>query len=152
MYNLRVKFSEFFKTVVKRSKRNYFSNFFLVEVTSFMTDSFRIVHLVCADNAFRLLWILSETCLLFLVLQSSGAEHVPFRSSVWSEFLKSAHIVDTSTPASHCNINFNIILRRGIPFGFNRSQLYVRGSYRKSWATIFCKGTCFIIDKPNTPS
>ena len=27
----------------------------------------------------------------------------------------------------------------------------VRGSYRKSWATIFCKVTCFIIDKPNTP-
>ena len=29
------------------------------------------------------------------------------------------------------------------------SQLRV--SYRKSWATIFCKVTCFIIDKPNTP-
>ena len=27
----------------------------------------------------------------------------------------------------------------------------LRGSYRKSWATIFCKVTCFIIDKPNTP-
>ena len=27
----------------------------------------------------------------------------------------------------------------------------IRGSYRKSWATIFCKVTCFIIDKPNTP-
>ena len=27
----------------------------------------------------------------------------------------------------------------------------VRGTYRKSWATIFCKVTCFIIDKPNTP-
>ena len=25
------------------------------------------------------------------------------------------------------------------------------GSYRKSLATIFCKVTCFIIDKPNTP-
>ena len=28
---------------------------------------------------------------------------------------------------------------------------YIRGSYRKSWATIFCKVTCFNIDKPNTP-
>ena len=27
----------------------------------------------------------------------------------------------------------------------------LRRSYRKSWATIFCKVTCFIIDKPNTP-
>ena len=27
----------------------------------------------------------------------------------------------------------------------------IRWSYRKSWATIFCKVTCFIIDKPNTP-
>ena len=27
----------------------------------------------------------------------------------------------------------------------------VQGSYRKSWATIFCKVTRFIIDKPNTP-
>ena len=27
----------------------------------------------------------------------------------------------------------------------------LRGSYRKSWATMFCKVTCFIIDKPNTP-
>ena len=26
------------------------------------------------------------------------------------------------------------------------------GTYRKSWATIFCKVTCFIIDKPNTPT
>ena len=31
------------------------------------------------------------------------------------------------------------------------SQWFIRGSYRKSWATIFCKVTCFIIDKPNTP-
>ena len=29
--------------------------------------------------------------------------------------------------------------------------IYLRGSYRKSRATIFCKVTCFIIDKPNTP-
>ena len=29
--------------------------------------------------------------------------------------------------------------------------IILRGSYRKSWATIFCKVTCFIIDKPNTP-
>ena len=29
--------------------------------------------------------------------------------------------------------------------------IYLRWSYRKSWATIFCKVTCFIIDKPNTP-
>ena len=28
---------------------------------------------------------------------------------------------------------------------------YLRGSYRKLWATIFCKVTCFIIDKPITP-
>jgi hypothetical protein len=41
---------------------------------------------------------------------------------------------------------------------FNHRQLemrnyirIVRVSYRKSWATIFCKVTCFIIDKPNTP-
>ena len=27
----------------------------------------------------------------------------------------------------------------------------IRGSYLKSWATIFCKVTCIIIDKPNTP-
>ena len=27
----------------------------------------------------------------------------------------------------------------------------IRGSYRKSWATIFCKVTCFIIDKTITP-
>ena len=30
-------------------------------------------------------------------------------------------------------------------------NMQVRGSYRKSWATIFCKVTCFIIDKPITP-
>ena len=28
---------------------------------------------------------------------------------------------------------------------------FLRGLYRKSWATIFCKVTCLIIDKPNTP-
>ena len=33
----------------------------------------------------------------------------------------------------------------------NTFQMKIRVSYRKSWATIFCKVTCFIIDKPNTP-
>jgi len=38
-------------------------------------------------------------------------------------------------------------------WGSKKSEVYkekVRGTYRKSWATIFCKVTCFIIDKPNT--
>ena len=34
---------------------------------------------------------------------------------------------------------------------FTLSISEVWGSYRKSWATIFCQVTCFIIDKPNTP-
>ena len=30
-------------------------------------------------------------------------------------------------------------------------QSLIRGLYQKSWATIFCKITCFVIDKLNTP-
>ena len=43
------------------------------------------------------------------------------------------------------NNNLNIDLR------CNPNSYIIRGPYRKSWATIFCKVTRFIIDKPNTP-
>ena len=33
---------------------------------------------------------------------------------------------------------------------FTFTSTLIRGTYRKSWATNFCKVTCFIIDKPNT--
>ena len=39
------------------------------------------------------------------------------------------------------------ILKRFLPL----TNWFIRGSCRKSWATIFCTVTCFIIDKPNTP-
>ena len=73
-----------------------------------------------------------------------------------------------NTPSCYTNAHMNITIQRSHYFHILHSprpwkELFwnyqhlppcveqVRGSYRKSWATIFCKVTCFIIDKPNTP-
>ena len=66
--------------------------------------------------------------------------------NIWSHVCK---VIKKNT-----NILFStkhIVLRRFIIKNKSNEKFILRGSYRKSWATIFCKVTCFIIDKPNTP-
>ena len=66
-------------------------------------------------------------------------------------YMVNVHILDWHWIShAHCVLESQFLLWQYIRSTFNRWGS-IWGSYRESWATIFCKVTCFIIDKPNTP-
>ena len=100
---------------------------------------------------YLILLMLGTNCLHF------NLKYLPLFGSVWNKF---GMVVSCRLDNKHASHVTSMVVFFFLWYALKNTShtdkyyspdINIRGSYRKSWTTIFCQVTCFIIDKPNTP-